>query len=379
MEPSPPVEAAARPAAQRPAATVERITCAAYRIPTDRPESDGTLDWDATTLVVVEAEGGGERGLGYTYADAGAAVSAGGLLADAVRGTDALDPPAAYRAMARAIRNAGRPGTGGMALSAVDVALWDLKARLLGLPLATLLGRAHAAIPAYGSGGFCSYSEAQLRDQLGGWAAEGFAAVKMKVGRDPSADPDRVRAARDAIGGAGLFVDACGAYSRKEALALAEIFSRAAVTWLEEPVPSDDLAGLRLVRDRAPPGMDVAAGEYGSDPAYFRQMLEAGAVDVLQADATRCGGVTGFLAVAAVAAAFGMPLSSHCAPSLHVALLCAAETALHAEWSHDHVAIEQALLEGAPRPRDGLLAPQQDRPGLGLELRRRDAERYRTR
>ena len=137
----------------------------------------------------------------------------------------------------------------------------------------------------YGSGGFCSYTERELQEQLGGWAAQGLPAVKMKVGRDARADPERVRAAREAIGGAGLFVDANGAYSRKQALALADVFAGEGVTWLEEPVSSDDLAGLRLVRDRAPPGMDVAAGEYGYAPEYFRRMLEAGAVDVLQADA----------------------------------------------------------------------------------------------
>ncbi|WP_242395852.1 enolase C-terminal domain-like protein [Anaeromyxobacter oryzisoli] len=362
----------------RPDATVEAIAAAAYRVPTDRPESDGTLSWDSTTLVAVEVAGGGARGFGYTYADASAAGLAAGLLGDAVRGADALDPPAAHRALRRAIRNAGAGGAGGMALSAVDVALWDLKGKLLGLPLAVLIGRAHAAVPVYGSGGFCSYGERELEEQLGEWAAQGFPAVKMKVGRDARADPDRVRIARAAIGGAGLFVDANGAYTRKQALALADVFAGEGVTWLEEPVSSDDLAGLRLVRDRAPAGMDVAAGEYGHSPAYFRRMLEAGAVDVLQADLTRCGGVTGFLAAAAVAAAFAAPLSSHCAPALHAAPLCAAETAAHAEWFHDHVRIERMLLDGAPEPSDGVLAPQRDRPGFGLELKRADAERYRV-
>ncbi len=361
---------------RRPDAAVERIEAKAYRIPTDAPESDGTLEWDATTLVVVDAEGGGQRGLGYTYADAAAASVAAGLLSGAVRGKDALDPPAAYRAMWAAVRNVGRPGVAGMALSAVDAALWDLKGRLLGLPLATLLGRVRTSIPVYGSGGFCSYAPERLREQLGGWAAEGFPAVKMKVGRDARADPARVSTARAAIGGAGLFVDANGAYGRKQALALADVFARDGVTWLEEPVSSDDLEGLRLVRDRAPAGMDVAAGEYGHDPLYFRRMLAAGAVDVLQADATRCGGVTGFLAAAALAAAFQVPLSSHCAPALHVHLLCAAETALHAEWFHDHVRIEGMLLDGAPRPRAGAISPDLSRPGLGLELRRKDAERF---
>lgn len=362
----------------RPFASVETITAVAYRIPTDRPESDGTLAWDATTLVAAEVEGGGARGFGYTYADASVAGMVTGVLAEALRGADALDPLAAHRAMRRALRSVGAPGAGGMALSALDAALWDLHGKLLGQPLALLLGRAHAVIPVYGSGGFCSYTERELQEQLGGWAAQGLPAVKMKVGRDARADPHRVRAAREAIGGAGLFVDANGAYSRKQALALADVFAGEGVTWLEEPVPSDDLAGLRLVRDRAPPGMDVAAGGYGHSPAYFRRMLEAGAVDVLQADMTRCGGVTGFLAAAAVAAAFAIPLSSHCAPALHAAPICAAETALHAEWFHDHVRIERMLIDGAPEPRDGVLAPQRDRPGLGLELKRADAERYRV-
>jgi L-alanine-DL-glutamate epimerase-like enolase superfamily enzyme len=263
-----------------------------------------------------------------------------------------------------------------MALSAVDAAIWDLKGKLLGLPVATLLGRVRHAAPIYGSGGFCTYGPERVAEQLGGWAAAGMPAVKMKVGRDPRADPARVRAAREAIGAAGLFVDANGAWSRKQALAVAARLADEGVAWLEEPVSSDDLEGLRLLRDRGPAGMDVAAGEYGHDVAYFRRMLEAGAVDVLQADATRCGGVTGFLRAAAVAQAFGVPLSSHCAPSLHAALLCAAPTGIHCEWFFDHVRIEGLLLEGAPRPAGGTIAPDLSRPGLGLELRREDAERW---
>jgi L-alanine-DL-glutamate epimerase-like enolase superfamily enzyme len=359
-----------------PAATIERVEARAYRIPTDGPESDGTYDWDATTLVGCWVEGGGRRGFGYTYADAAAADVARGLLAGAIRGIDALDPPAASAAMARAVRNVGRPGVAGMALSALDAAAWDLKGKLLGLSLATLLGRVRHAIPVYGSGGFCTYGPERVAEQLGGWVAAGMAAVKMKVGRDARADAARVRAAREAIGGAGLFVDANGAWARKQALAEAERLAGEGVAWLEEPVSSDDLAGLHLIRERAPAGMDVAAGEYGHDRLYFRRMLEAGAVDVLQADATRCGGVTGFLAAAQLAAAFQTPLSSHCAPSLHVALLCAAPTAVHAEWFHDHVRIEALLLDGAARASGGTISPDPSRPGLGLELRREDAERW---
>lgn len=361
----------------RAAAPIERIEVAAYRIPTEAPESDGTYAWSATTLVAVWADAGGQRGFGYTYADEAAARVVHGVLADAVRGRDALDVPAAWGAAVGAIRNLGRPGVGAMAVSGLDAALWDLKARLLGVPLAALLGRAREAIPIYGSGGFTSYPVERLREQLAGWADEGMGMVKMKVGRDPAADLDRAAAARQAIGErVALFVDANGAYRRKQALALAEGFARLGITWLEEPVSSDDLDGLRLLRDRAPAPVEIAAGEYGYDARYFRRMLERGAVDVLQADATRCLGITGFMQAAALAAAHGVPLSSHCAPALHVAPMCAAETGVHAEYFHDHVLIERRFMDGAPVPAGGVLRPDGGRPGLGLSLRRPDLERY---
>ncbi|XXX82532.1 enolase C-terminal domain-like protein [Sorangium sp. So ce134] len=363
-------------ARQRAALPVERIEVAAYTIPTDRPESDGTLEWRETTLVVVHASAGGERGLGYTYADAAAARLVADKLAGAVRGRDAMAVPGAWAAMVRSVRNLGRPGVAQTAIAAVDAALWDLKARLLALPLATLLGVARERAPIYGSGGFTSYTEAELAEQLGGWVGEGIPRVKMKVGRDPGADLARVRAARRAVGpDAALFVDANGAYSRKQALAFAERFAGEGVRWFEEPVSSDDLDGLRLLRDRAPAGMDVAAGEYGYDLVYFRRMLDAGAVDVLQADASRCG-ITGFLAAAALCEARSLDLSCHCAPSLHLHPACAVQRLAHIEFFHDHVRIERMLFDGAVAPAAGALAPDLGRPGMGLELRRADAERF---
>ncbi|HET7825051.1 MAG TPA: enolase C-terminal domain-like protein [Anaeromyxobacter sp.] len=359
---------------------IERVEVRAATVPTDAPESDGTLEWDRTTIVVVTAAAGGERGVGWTYADAAAARLVRDALAPRVLGLDALDVESAWGLVTAAVRNLGRPGVAAMAVSAVDAALWDLKARLLGVPLARLLGRAREAVPAYGSGGFTSYGVERLVEQLGGWAAAGLRFVKMKVGRDAAVDPSRVRAAREAIGpGVGLFVDANGAYARKQALALADAFAALGVTWLEEPVSSDDLDGLRLRRDRAPAGMDVAAGEYGFTPWYFRRMLEAGAVDVLQADATRCGGPTGFLRVAALCDAFQVPLSAHCAPQLHAHLCCAAARARHVEWFHDHARIERMLFEGALQPERGLLRPDPSRPGLGVEPRWSELERYELR
>jgi L-alanine-DL-glutamate epimerase-like enolase superfamily enzyme len=360
---------------------VERVTVSAYTIPTDQPEADGTFDWDHTTLVVVEVDGGGARGLGYTYGDAAAATLVRGSLAGVVHGKSTMDVQGAWIAMVHAVRNSGRPGIASHAIAAVDVALWDLKAHLLDLPLATLLGAARPAIEVYGSGGFTSYSVAALQKQLAGWTAAGISRVKMKIGRNAEADIGRIAAAREAIGDAAeLFVDANGAYSRKQALDVAERIEPSRVCWFEEPVSSDDLEGLRLLRDRAPAPIEIAAGEYGYDAAYFRRMLEAGAVDVLQADATRCGGITGFLQAAALADAFGIPLSAHTAPSLHLAPCCAINRVRHIEYFHDHVRIEQMLLDGAARPRaDGCLYPDRSRPGLGLELKRSGASRFEVR
>jgi L-alanine-DL-glutamate epimerase-like enolase superfamily enzyme len=358
-------------------ARVEAARVDAYTVPTDFPESDGTYAWESTTLVVVRVRAGGETGLGYGYADTATARLIHDKLVPLLTGADALAINARWMDMVGAIRNLGRPGIASMAISAVDTALWDLKARLARVPLAKLLGVSRETIPVYGSGGFTSYPPDRLQRQLSGWVEQGMRRVKMKVGRAPDEDVLRVGVARDAIGDAALFVDANGAYSRKQALRFAMEFADLGVTWFEEPVSSDDLEGLRLIRDAGPDGMDIAAGEYGYDQAYFRRMLEAGAVDVLQADATRCGGVTGFLNAAEVCDAFGLPLSSHCAPGLHLHLCCAARRAVHLEYFHDHARIEQLLFAGAVSPREGCLQPS-DAPGLGLELKEKDAECYRA-
>jgi L-alanine-DL-glutamate epimerase-like enolase superfamily enzyme len=357
---------------------IERLRVAAYELPADEPESDGTLEWASTTIVTVFVRAGDETGLGYTYGDRSVASFVASMLADAVEGLDALSVGQAWSVMQERIRNAGRPGAGAMAVSAVDAALWDLKARLLDLPVATLLGTVRDEVPIYASGGFTSYSVERLRDQLAGWVAAGIPRVKMKVSRNPDEDPSRLDAARDAIGsGSALYVDANGALTRKQALRWAERFaSEWEVTWFEEPVSSDDLEGLRLLRDRGPAGLDIAAGEYGWQALDFRRLLEAGAVDCLQADATRCGGITGFLQAAALADAFGIELSAHCAPALHVHPCCAAQRIRHLEYFHDHVRLERLLFDGVAEQRDGALGPDLSRPGLGLELKEADAARY---
>jgi L-alanine-DL-glutamate epimerase-like enolase superfamily enzyme len=357
---------------------LEGLTVSAYRIPTDTAaESDGTLVWSATTLVVVEAHGGGTNGIGYTYADTATARLIGETLAGAVRGMDVLANGRIWNALVACVRNLGRPGIASMAISAVDIAVWDLKARLLGVPLVVLLGAVRDAVPVYGSGGFTSYSIEQLRAQLSGWIAMGIPRVKMKIGRDAAGDIARIKAAREAIGDdAELFVDANGAYGRKQALAQAGRFVESRVSWYEEPVYHLDLEGLRQCRDRAPAGMEISAGEYGYDPTNFAGILAARAVDVLQADASRCEGITGLLVVDGLCEANAMPLSTHCAPSLHVHVACAAKRVRHVEYFHDHVRIERMLFDGAPAPQAGMLRPDLTRAGLGLDFKHADARKY---
>ena len=357
---------------------VERLDVAVYTIPTDFPESDGTLSWTKTTMVLVRVAAAGASGIGYTYADEAVATLIHHTLRQHVVGADAMSPPSVYAENWKHIRNLGRPGICSMAISAVDCALWDLKARLLDVPLVSLLGQVRPGVAIYGSGGFTSYSDAQLASQLGGWVKQGIPRVKMKIGRDARADIERVRVARDAIGrSAELYVDANGAYTRKQALSQAEIFAGDyGVSWFEEPVSSDDLDGLHLIRDRAPAGMDIAAGEYGYDIFYFRRMLASRAVDVQQADITRCGGVTGILQVAALCQAHNVPLSGHTAPALHTHLLCAVPLFKNLEYFHDHVRIERMFFDGFPQLVDGELRPDLSRPGIGLELKRADAQKF---
>jgi L-alanine-DL-glutamate epimerase-like enolase superfamily enzyme len=362
--------------------TVERLTASVYTIPTDQPEADGTIAWSSTTLIVVEATAGGATGIGYTYAGAGCKPVIDGPLAGALIGRAALDVPGSWEAMVRAVRNLGRPGLVSCAISAVDTALWDAKGKLLGLPVCRLLGIAHDEVPIYGSGGFTTYDEPAARTQLERWVGDWhIPRVKIKIGESwgtcTDRDLRRIAFAREVIGPeVELYVDANGGYTRKQAIRMAHAMTDDDVTWFEEPVSSDDLDGLREVRDQTSP--DVAAGEYGYDLVYFARMVEAQAVDCLQVDVTRCGGITDWLRAAAVAAAHNLQVSGHCAPNLHAHVAAAVPNLRHLEYFHDHVRIESMLFDGVLDPHGGVLRPDQGRPGFGLAFKHADAEAFRV-
>jgi L-alanine-DL-glutamate epimerase-like enolase superfamily enzyme len=358
---------------------IEDVSVSAYTVPTDAPESDGTLAWDKTTMVLVEARAGEITGLGYTYAELGTAAFVRNILAPLMTGADPMNIALLWAEMTRQVRNLGQTGMAAMGISALDNALWDLKAKVLKVPLVSLLGEVRAETPIYGSGGFTSYSDKQLEQQFGDWVEQGIPRVKMKVGREPGTDLKRVAVARRTIGHqAELFVDANSAYDRKSALyytqRLAEEFD---VRWMEQPLAPEDRTGMRFLRERSPARVDIADGEYGYGLPYFREMIESGAVDVVMADATRCCGMSGFLKVGALCESSCIPLSSHCAPLIHFHLGCALLPFRHAEYFHDHVRIERMFFEGFPEPVNGSLKPDRSRPGLGVTFRRKDAERYR--
>lgn len=359
--------------------TIEDLKVSAYKIPTDAPESDGTMEWDSTTMILVEINAGEKSGIGYSYADVSSAYFIKTSLKEIVIGKDAFDIPLIHESMVHSVRNSGNCGIISMAISAVDNALWDLKAKILNVTLVSLLGKVRDDFQIYGSGGFTSYSIDRLQKQLGGWAEQGITQVKMKIGREPDKDVYRVEKAREAIGkNCALFVDANGAYTTKQAIKLAQQFEEFGVTWFEEPRPSSDLKGLQFIRESAPAGMNIAAGEYGYNLPYFEQMLDARAVDVLQADATRCGGISTFLKAGHACQAHQLPFSSHCAPSLHLHAGLSLPAFFTAEYFYDHVRIEHMLFDGVSQPVNGALHADMSRQGLGLEFKYKDAQQYKV-
>lgn len=356
---------------------IKKLCVFAYKIPTDAPEADGTAQWNSTTLILVNIEAGGKTGIGYSYANEATAFFIEKTLKDLVIGKNAFDIPGINLLLTRHIRNSGTCGITMMAISAIDNALWDLKAKLFDVSLCQLLGKVKDEMLIYGSGGFTSYNKQQLQNQFSGWVQEDIHYMKMKIGTHPEKDVQRVKEAREAIGDdAHLMVDANGAYSAKQALEKAKQFGEYNVMWFEEPVSSDNLEGLHFIREHAPAQINIAAGEYGYNVPYFEAMLQANAVDILQADATRCGGISNFLKAGYIAEAHQLPFSSHCAPALHLHAALALPSFFISEYFHDHVRIENMLFDGISTPENGVLKPDLSRPGLGLEFKFKDAEKY---
>jgi len=350
-------------------ASVDAVEVATYTVDTPQPEADGTLQWGATTAVVVTAHAGEATGLGWTYSSPAATAVITEELAGVVTDRDPFDITGAWEAMHRHCRNVGTRGLVMQALSAVDIALWDLKARLRDEPLSLLFGQARPTVPIYGSGGFTTLDDTQLGEQVATWQAAGCTSMKIKIGQDWGAnltrDLDRVSHMRELAGDdVELMVDANGGYSVGQARRAGAALDDLGVVWFEEPVSSDDIDGLRVVRNAV--RCDVAAGEYVSDRYDARRL--APVVDCLQLDATRCGGYTGWLAGAAIAASHNLQVSAHCAPALHAPVAAAVTNLRHVEYFIDHTRLEPKLFDGLPPAANGALTPNTNGPGHGMSV-----------
>lgn len=359
-----------------PAAPVDQLEVRALSFPTPAPESDGTLTWDHTSVVTVEARAGSRVGLGWSYTSPAAAEIIRSVLAAEVVGQDPSSPARLWERMHRACRNLGTRGVVMAAISAVDVALWDLRSKQLDLPLADLWGAQRTSVPVYGSGGFTSLSTDQLDEQVEGWLRAGCSAVKLKIGENwgcnVARDLDRVaRVVARVHDAAEVMADADGAYSRSEAMRVGQDLDLLGVRWFEEPVSSEDLRGLGQLRDAL--NCEVAAGEYIWELSDASSMCDA--VNCVQLDVTRCGGFTGWRRCASYAHAAHVPVSAHCAPALHLPLGIADDALRNIEWFSDHVAVEDQLVEGAPVVRDGRIASgRPSTPGHGYQLK--DVSRF---
>jgi L-alanine-DL-glutamate epimerase-like enolase superfamily enzyme len=358
---------------------IASVRAAVYTFPTPEPEADGTLQWKATTAVTVTLEAGGRAGLGWTYSSPAAAAIVNEHLAGVAHQHRAFRIADAWEAMHRAGRNYGTKGLYAQAMSAVDIARWDLTARLLEIPVSMLAGgRCRNAIAIYGSGGFTTLTDSQLEDQVRWWRSAGATSMKIKIGEAwgtrPDRDLQRVQRLRELAGPhAELMVDANGGYSVGQARRIGHCLDELGVSWFEEPVSSDDPEGLALLRRTL--RCDITAGEYAADLYDITALLSA--VDCLQLDATRCGGYTGFLRGATLAAAHNLDVSAHCAPALHAPIATAVPNLRHIEYFADHARLEPELLDGVAAAQGGQLHPAADSSGHGLTLADR-AEEHRT-
>ncbi|MGZ3773378.1 MAG: enolase C-terminal domain-like protein [Pseudobdellovibrionaceae bacterium] len=349
-----------------------------YSVPTKTPrESDGTLEWNSTTMVLVELKAQDRWGLGYTYGHPATATLAQSLLKSLVVGEDVYDISRIWQKMKKAIRNEGHYGISAMAIAAVDIALWDLKAKVLGVSLVKLIGVLRDKVELYGSGGFTSYSEEQLQQQLITWQKKGLKKFKIKVGANPDTDASRVQFVRKVIGpNAGLMVDANEAYRPIQALCMAYKFSEQNVIWFEQPISCEDLEGMKELKDRFPVGMALTSGEYIYNSARTLYYLNSRCVDVLQLDVTRCQGISGLLESAALCDIYNVPISTHCAPALHSAFGCAVRGLIHIESFFDHERIENEFFEGIYEIQNGCIYPDFSAVGHGLKLKANNIERY---
>jgi L-alanine-DL-glutamate epimerase-like enolase superfamily enzyme len=350
---------------------IERAVVKFFDVPTEVPEKDGTLEWQSTGLVTLELYAQNHIGLGYTYADRATseAIVQHGL--PVILGRECGDHFILVEKIKKLCRNLGNSGISAMALSAIDIALWDLRARSLNISIQELLGIRRRNVSFYGSGLFLSNETSELTKQVHLFKELGIHKFKMKIGEDLEGDMARVRLVRDLIGkDSDIYVDANGAYNPKAALNIAYQLAKENVSWFEEPITSDDKRGLQYLRNNFPYSLQLVAGEYCYQTADVLELLENKAVDVLMVDATRCEGISGMIIASHLARAFNIPFSTHCAPLLHGNIGVSFDNLLISENFYDHYLIERKYFEHQGSYENGKFIPDENQCGFGWKLRK---------
>jgi L-alanine-DL-glutamate epimerase-like enolase superfamily enzyme len=361
-------------------AKIERVRTDFYKIPLDTVLSDSTHGsiphFELVTVRITDSEGA--EGMGYTYAvNSGAAAFHAlieGYLAEAVTGEDADFTESLWQKMWWKVHYAGRGGHATSAISAVDIALWDLKARRAKLPLWRFLGGFDPRVPCYAGGIDLDFTLDALLEQADRFQSQGFRAIKMKAGRPRlSEDVERVKRMREHLGDDfPLMVDANMRWTADQAIRAARSLEPYNLVWIEEPTIPDDIAGhVRVVCEGRTP---VATGENMHTLYEFRAMIEAGGVTYPEPDVTNCGGITIFRKIGALSEAYNLPLTSHGAHDVTVHLLAAAPNTSYLEvhgFPLDKYVANPLTFE------DGC-AIAAERPGHGIDIDWKALEKHRV-
>ncbi|MDR1589071.1 MAG: mandelate racemase/muconate lactonizing enzyme family protein [Oscillospiraceae bacterium] len=343
-------------------------------------DSSFVLKLEGQTVVRVITESGAE-GYGMTFSDP-VAEYIQKVLKEEVVGKDALACEDIWSAMFTQIRSSGRKGAALLGMSAIDIAIWDIRGKILGQPVYRLLGGTNRMIPAYASVGFLSMPDEEVAEKAVEYTEDGYKTLKIKVGYDSGrnirADFRRVEKVRRAVGDeTGVIIDANGVYDAATAIRLAAMLEPLDISLFEEPTHADDIDGLARVRSMT--RIPVASGENEYTRYGCRDLMLARAVDVLQCDVTRAGGFTEMIKIAALAQAFNVKLAPHFWPQFSAHLLSAVPNGLYLEVfpTPKGVPAGGSIIKNQPSVIDGFYELP-DKPGFGLEFDLEYLSRYRA-
>ena len=363
------------------------VTTTLLRHPHGRPIQDATIPpppqgagGRAQLFVHIHTDEGFE-GFGLGQANPGVREVIENDLKDLLINQDPFNIEKLWDDMFWRVRGYGRKGVAFCALSAVDIGLWDLKAKALGLPLYRLLGPYRDSVPIYGSGGWTNFTVDELIAETTEWVEQGINRVKIKVGKDfgqsEREDIQRVAAVRRSLGDdVAIYIDANNGYYPKQAIYMAKEFEQLQVGWFEEPVLADDIEGLARIAHAT--SIPVATGEHEYTKFGFRELIARGGADIVQPDVGRVGGVTEWMKVAHMAHGFNLPVAPHGVQLVHLHLCCATPNLKVVEYLKTAHESDLIWYTEFPEHKNGMWAPYPDRPGLGLELSAEAVEKYRV-